>query len=185
MDTEQTPESKTLSTTKMTSSTWKRFLDRIRRRIAFVPSVDDTVKSLKDVGIELKDNQPWTHSPSILHRLSRFSWRIKYNQSSCNAGLQWLEAVRINNNHNKSNSSTYRSFFYRKSKALRTHRVTDDGEASHLHSREPFTSEKDEHNNIPACINYINALENPEFSTSEPLSLRSYDWSYWWHELRS
>jgi hypothetical protein len=58
MDTKQTPESKTLSTTKMTSSTWKRFLDRIRRRIAFVPAVDDTVKSLKDVGIELKDNQP-------------------------------------------------------------------------------------------------------------------------------
>ena len=99
MDTKQTPESKTLSTKKITSSAWKRFLDRIRRRIAFVPSVDDTVKSLKDVGIELKDNQPWTLSPSILHRLSRFSWRIKYNQSSCNAGLQWLEAVRINNNH--------------------------------------------------------------------------------------
>tara|TARA_Y100000746_G_scaffold216583_1_gene211630 strand:- start:370 stop:546 length:177 start_codon:yes stop_codon:yes gene_type:complete len=58
MDPEQTPESKTLSTTKITSSTWKRFLDRIRRRIAFVPAVDDTVKSLKDVGIELKDNQP-------------------------------------------------------------------------------------------------------------------------------
>ena len=99
MDTKQTPESKTLSTKKITSSAWKRFLDRIRRRIAFVPSVDDTVKSLKDVGIELKDNQPWTLSPSILHRLSRFSWRIKYNQSSCNAGLQWLDAVRINNNH--------------------------------------------------------------------------------------
>lgn len=99
MDTKQTPESKTLSTKKITSSAWKRFLDRIRRRIAFVPAVDDTVKSLKDVGIELKDNQPWTLSPSILHRLSRFSWRIKYNQSSCNAGLQWLEAVRINNNH--------------------------------------------------------------------------------------
>jgi|TARA_B100001059_G_scaffold144005_1_gene143915 hypothetical protein len=58
MDTKQTPESKTLSTKKITSSAWKRFLDRIRRRIAFVPSVDDTVKSLKDVGIELKDNQP-------------------------------------------------------------------------------------------------------------------------------
>jgi hypothetical protein len=51
------------------------------------------------VGIELKDNQPWTLSPSILHQLSRFSWRIKYNQSSCNAKLQWLEVVRIHNNH--------------------------------------------------------------------------------------
>jgi len=58
MDTKQTQERKTLSTKKITSSAWKRFLDRIRRRIAFVPAVDDTVKSLKDVGIELKDNQP-------------------------------------------------------------------------------------------------------------------------------
>jgi hypothetical protein len=57
MDTKQTPENKTLSTKKITPSAWKRLLDRIRRRIAFVPAVDDTVKSLKDVGIELKDNQ--------------------------------------------------------------------------------------------------------------------------------
>ena len=99
MDTEQTPESKTLSTTKMTSSTWKRFLDRIRRRIAFVPAVDYTVKSLKNVGIELKDNQPWTLSPSILHRWSQFSCERKYHQSFRNAGLQWLAAERKDNEH--------------------------------------------------------------------------------------
>lgn len=58
MDTKQTPESKNLSTKKITSSTLKRFLDQIRRRIAFVPAVGDTIKSLKEVGIELKDNQP-------------------------------------------------------------------------------------------------------------------------------
>ena len=38
--------------------TWDKLVDRIRRRIAIVPAVDDTVKSLKDVGIELKDNKP-------------------------------------------------------------------------------------------------------------------------------
>jgi hypothetical protein len=58
MDAKQTPESKTRSSKNITFSSWKRFFDRIRRRIAFVPAVDDTVKSLKDVGIELKDNQP-------------------------------------------------------------------------------------------------------------------------------
>ncbi|MDC0310519.1 hypothetical protein OAL66_02145 [bacterium] len=42
----------------ITCNTWNKLVDRIRRRIAFVPAVDDTVKSLKDVGIELKDNQP-------------------------------------------------------------------------------------------------------------------------------
>jgi hypothetical protein len=40
--------------------------------------------------------------------------------------------------------------------------------------QDPFTSEKEEHNHSPAYINYINALENLEFSPSEPLSLRSY-----------
>ena len=58
MDTNQTPEQQNRNSKNNSTNSWTRFLDRIRRRIAFVPAVDDTVKSLKDVGIELKDNQP-------------------------------------------------------------------------------------------------------------------------------
>ena len=58
MDTNQTPEQQTRNNNNISGNSLTRFLDRIRRRIAFVPAVDDTVKSLKDVGIELKDNQP-------------------------------------------------------------------------------------------------------------------------------
>ena len=57
MDTNQTPEQQTRKNNNISGNSLTRFLDRIRRRIAFVPAVDDTVKSLKDVGIELKDNQ--------------------------------------------------------------------------------------------------------------------------------
>ena len=57
MDTNQTPEQQTQNNNNISGNSLTRFLDRIRRRIAFVPAVDDTVKSLKDVGIELKDNQ--------------------------------------------------------------------------------------------------------------------------------
>ena len=58
MDTNQTPEQQIRNNKNISGNSLTRFLDRIRRRIAFVPAVDDTVKSLKDVGIELKDNQP-------------------------------------------------------------------------------------------------------------------------------
>ena len=58
MDTNQTPEQQTRNNNNnISGNSLTRFLDRIRRRIAIVPAVDDTVKSLKDVGIELKDNQ--------------------------------------------------------------------------------------------------------------------------------
>ena len=57
MDTNQTPEQQIRNNKNIFGNSLTRFLDRIRRRIAFVPAVDDTVKSLKDVGIELKDNQ--------------------------------------------------------------------------------------------------------------------------------
>ena len=57
MGTNQTPEQQTRNNNNISGNSLTRFLDRIRRRIAFVPAVDDTVKSLKDVGIELKDNQ--------------------------------------------------------------------------------------------------------------------------------
>ena len=57
MDINQTPEQQTRNNNNISGNSLTRFLDRIRRRIAFVPAVDDTVKSLKDVGIELKDNQ--------------------------------------------------------------------------------------------------------------------------------
>ena len=57
MDTNQTPDQQTRNNNNISGNSLTRFLDRIRRRIAFVPAVDDTVKSLKDVGIELKDNQ--------------------------------------------------------------------------------------------------------------------------------
>ena len=57
MDTNQTPEKQTRNKNNISGNSLTRFLDRIRRRIAFVPAVDDTVKSLKDVGIELKDNK--------------------------------------------------------------------------------------------------------------------------------
>jgi hypothetical protein len=57
MDTNQTPEQQTRNNNNISGNSLTKFLDRIRRRIAFVPAVDDTVKSLKDVGIELKDNQ--------------------------------------------------------------------------------------------------------------------------------
>ncbi len=58
MDTNQTPEQQIRNNKNISGNSLTRFLDRIRRRIAFVPAVDDTVKSLKDVGIELKDNRP-------------------------------------------------------------------------------------------------------------------------------
>ena len=58
MDTNQTPEQQIRNNKNIFGNSLTRFLDRIRRRIAFVPAVDDTVKSLKDVGIELKDNRP-------------------------------------------------------------------------------------------------------------------------------
>ena len=58
MDTNQTPEQQIRNNKNISRNSLTRFLDRIRRRIAFVPAVDDTVKSLKDVGIELKDNRP-------------------------------------------------------------------------------------------------------------------------------
>ena len=57
MDAKQTPDKDIQSSINLSPNSWKRLLDRVRRRIAFVPAVDDTVKSLKDVGIELKDNQ--------------------------------------------------------------------------------------------------------------------------------
>tara|TARA_Y100000746_G_scaffold24180_1_gene18504 strand:- start:5525 stop:5701 length:177 start_codon:yes stop_codon:yes gene_type:complete len=57
MDAKQTPDKDIQSSNNLSPNSWKRLLDRVRRRIAFVPAVDDTVKSLKDVGIELKDNQ--------------------------------------------------------------------------------------------------------------------------------
>tara|TARA_B100001063_G_scaffold203754_1_gene198047 strand:- start:183 stop:359 length:177 start_codon:yes stop_codon:yes gene_type:complete len=57
MDTNQTPKQKAHKAKNVTFNTWGKLVDRLRRRIAFVPAVDDTVKSLKDVGIELKDNQ--------------------------------------------------------------------------------------------------------------------------------
>jgi hypothetical protein len=117
------------------------------------------------VGIELKDNQPWTLSPSILHRWSQFSCERKYHQSFRNAGLQWLAAERKDNEH---------ASIMKVPAPPSAH-----SETSHLYSREPFTNEKDEHNNSLVYINYINALENLAFSPSEPLSLRSYYWSYW------
>ena len=58
MDTNQTSEQQIRNNKNISGNSLTRFLDRIRRRIAFVPAVDDTVKSLKDVGIELKDNRP-------------------------------------------------------------------------------------------------------------------------------
>jgi aspartate/glutamate racemase len=58
MNTNQTPKNTVHKAKMITCNTWNKLVDRIRRRIAFVPEVDDTVKSLKDVGIELKDNQP-------------------------------------------------------------------------------------------------------------------------------
>ena len=58
MDTNQTPEQQIRNNKNISGNSLTKFLDRIRRRIAFVPAVDDTVKSLKDVGIELKDNRP-------------------------------------------------------------------------------------------------------------------------------
>ena len=56
MDTNQTPEQQIRNKKNISGNSLARIFDRIRRRIAFVPAVDDTVKSLKDVGIELKDN---------------------------------------------------------------------------------------------------------------------------------
>ena len=58
MDTNQKPRNTAHKAKTITCNMWDKLVDRIRRRIAFVPAVDDTVKSLKDVGIELKDNQP-------------------------------------------------------------------------------------------------------------------------------
>ena len=57
MGAKQTPDKHIQSRNNLSPNSWKRLLDRVRRRIAFVPAVDDTVQSLKDVGIELKDNQ--------------------------------------------------------------------------------------------------------------------------------
>ena len=57
MDINQTSEQQIRNKNNISGNSLTRFLDRIRRRIAFVPAVDDTVKSLKDVGIELKDNK--------------------------------------------------------------------------------------------------------------------------------
>lgn len=57
MGAKQTPDKHFQRSNNLSPNSWKRLLDRVRRRIAFVPAVDDTVKSLKDVGIELKDNQ--------------------------------------------------------------------------------------------------------------------------------
>ena len=56
MSAEQTQDKLVQNSKNLNPNSWKRLLDRVRRRIAFVPAVDDTVKSLKDVGIELKDN---------------------------------------------------------------------------------------------------------------------------------
>ena len=182
MDTKQTPESKTLSTKKITSSAWKRFLDRIRRRIAFVPYVDDTVKSLKDVGIELKDNQPWTLSPSILHRWSQFSCERKYHQSFRNAGLQWLAAERKDNEHASimkvpAPPSAHSLIGNQKHLQLIESQMIAKQVIYNQENLSPM--EKYEHYNSLAYINYINALKNLDFSPSEPLSLRSYYWSYW------
>ena len=58
MDTNQPLEQQIRNNKNISGNSLTRFLDRIRRRIAFVPAVDDTVKSLKDLGIELKDNRP-------------------------------------------------------------------------------------------------------------------------------
>ena len=58
MSAEQTQDKLAQNSKNLNPNSWKRLLDRIRRRIAFVPAVDDTVKSLKGVGIELKDNPP-------------------------------------------------------------------------------------------------------------------------------
>jgi len=33
------------------------FLDKIRRRIAYVPAVNDTLSSMKDLGINLKEDK--------------------------------------------------------------------------------------------------------------------------------
>ena len=57
MGAKQTPDKHIQNRNNLSPNSWKRLLDRVRRRIAFVPAFDDTVKSLKDVGIELKDNQ--------------------------------------------------------------------------------------------------------------------------------
>ena len=36
---------------------WTKLFDRIRRRIAYVPVVDDTIKTLKDVGVDLTEKK--------------------------------------------------------------------------------------------------------------------------------
>ena len=33
------------------------FLDKIRRRIAYVPAVSDTISSMKELGIDLKEDK--------------------------------------------------------------------------------------------------------------------------------
>lgn len=33
------------------------FINKIRKRIAYVPSVNDTVKAMKDIGIDLKQEK--------------------------------------------------------------------------------------------------------------------------------
>ena len=33
------------------------FMDKLRRKVAYVPAVSDTVKSLQDVGLDLTEDQ--------------------------------------------------------------------------------------------------------------------------------
>ncbi|GCE65868.1 hypothetical protein OMCYN_01814 [cyanobiont of Ornithocercus magnificus] len=34
----------------------RQMLDRIRRKVAYVPAVEDTVKSLKNLGVDLRND---------------------------------------------------------------------------------------------------------------------------------
>ena len=42
---------------KIISTKFNFFMDKIRRKVAYVPAVSDTVKSLQDVGLDLTEDQ--------------------------------------------------------------------------------------------------------------------------------
>ena len=48
---------KTMQASKLIPQKFIELLDKIRRRVAYVPEVNDTVSSMKDLGVNLKDDQ--------------------------------------------------------------------------------------------------------------------------------
>ena len=46
-----------MQASKLIPQKFIELLDKIRRRVAYVPEVNDTVSSMKDLGVNLKDDQ--------------------------------------------------------------------------------------------------------------------------------